>query len=70
MTEGHERIATGTDVDIPRNTLSDAQSSLQAHINDDDRAPLLEDSDSPIDDAEVSETEPKKTWRTANVGII
>lgn len=69
MMEGRDRIATGTDVDVPRNTLSDAQTSLQAHINEDERAPLLGDSESPIDDTEAPGTEPKKAWRTANVGI-
>ena len=66
--EGHGRIATGTDAGMSRNSLSDAQNSLQAHMEDNDRTPLLRDSRSPIDDTGVPDTESKKTWRSANVG--
>lgn len=68
--DGHERIATGADAGMSRDTLSDAQNSLQAHIDGDERAPLLGGSESPIDDTEALDAEPKKTWRSANVSAI
>lgn len=71
-------LTAGAEVDAEsRATLSDAQNSLQMHIND--RTPLLQEdnvasgyrrSSLSNDGTEASQTEPKKAWRTASVGSI